>query len=82
MKYYEFNADLLSSTEKAYAIPTGQYYRKNEICDDGIIRSLEYPVCKYVPKTQCKVIGPKTYLKAWLVSKNNLWNLVGEGIDL
>lgn len=82
MKYYEFNADLVSSTEKSYAIPTGNWYRKNGMCDDGRIRSLEYPICKYVPKSQCKVIDSKTYVKAWLVAKNNLWDYIGEYIEL
>lgn len=82
MKYYQFEEVQEMSTEKAYAVLTGETYSKVEKCDDGIYRSLEYFKCKFVPKSQCILIDGKTYVKSWLVSKNDLWNYVGNPISV
>ena len=76
MKYYEFNADLTVSTEKAYAIGTGKYATKNGRDAEGRDRGFQYENIKYIPKSQCIEFNGRTFVKGWLVAKNNLWNLV------
>lgn len=83
MKYYEFNADLTVSTEKAYAIGTGYYTSKNGMDVSGRDRGFQYEIVKYIPKSQCIEINGKTFVKGWLVAKNDLWKLVNnEGYTL
>lgn len=74
MKYYEF--DCLGETEKAYQMYIYQTYRKVVKCDDGVYRSLENFSYLYVPKSQCKEVEGRTYIKSWLVAKNNWWKYV------
>lgn len=76
MKYYEFNADLTMSTEKAYAVGTGKYTTKNAFDANGRDRGFQYEIVKYIPKSQCIEFNGRTFVKGWLVGKNNLWNLV------
>ena len=76
MKYYEFNADLVNSTDKAYAVGTGEYRVKNGYDAYGRDRGFQYEVLKYIPKSQCITKNNRTFVKGWLVAQNNLWNIV------